>query len=70
MGLIDDLGLDDPLASVGQQRSGGTAALIVASALPRVYVDQGIFEFDILTPDEELWSPEAAVDFLERFVAW
>jgi hypothetical protein len=49
---------------------GGTAALIVASALPRVYVDQGIFEFDILTPDEELWSPEAAVDFLERFVAW
>ena len=49
---------------------GGTAALIVARASPEVYVDQGIFQFDIHTPDDELWSPEAAVDFLERFVAW
>ena len=49
---------------------GGTAALIVARAIPQVLVDQGIFEFDILTLDDELWSPEAAVDFLERFVVW
>lgn len=49
---------------------GGTAALIVATAIPQVLVDQGIFEFVILTPDDELWSPEAAIDFLERFVAW
>jgi len=48
---------------------GGTA-LIQGRAAPQVFVEQGIFDFMVLTPDVGEWSPEEAVDFLERFVAW
>jgi len=49
---------------------GGTALLIQGKAAPQVYVDLGIFDFMVLTPDVGQWSPEEVVDFLERFMLW